>query len=81
MRVLVVSVWDADFIDDLYNLQSTKIPAEIVRYLGWPDIDDPNEPEGEPYTEHDNDPANWGVFRDDEEESDDEEGEEWKKLL
>jgi len=86
-RILIVSVWDADFIDDLYNLRSPKIPAEIVRYLGWPDADDPldfldgYEPEGEPYTESDNDPANWGVFRDDEEEGDDEEGEEWKKLL
>jgi hypothetical protein len=82
-RILVVSVYDADYIDYLCRTGQA-IPLEIARYLGPVEEDihllDPNEPEGEPYTEADNDPANWGVFRDDEE-GDDEEGEEWKKLL
>jgi hypothetical protein len=86
-RILVISVYDADYIDNFYPDNIDLIPAEVRRFLGDPLIDVPPTDLDEdrtwerPHDVVDEQPPDYSGEWDNDDDDDDNEGEEWKKLL
>jgi hypothetical protein len=94
IRALILSVYAVGYIEQMMK-EGMELPLEIQRFLGDYGFDK-SEPEGESYGPGDADPNTWllGIDENDyhppqnqmpdeggEDDCDDDEGEEWKKLI